>query len=601
MKLWHVLPRLSFVALLLSATLTFAQNPQELQLAERLMRAGNFETALRVFERHYDAGIYTPKVVNGISSCLRELGQYDKWVEFLKEVTRRSPDVYSYRIELGEALYFNKQQDSAFAVWRDVYQTERPDIMRYRLVAQAMANLRLMDDAADVYLAALERIPNQLTLHFDLANLYRIQLEYEKAVDHYMVYFERFDKQRSYVRSLILNMARDDEATRRIIERLEEKEVEGNPDMMELLANLYMRKKSYARAFELYRTIEGYSEPGAFAYMKRFAVEAARDDEWPYAIRAYDYMLQNSEDRPAEILFRMAEATYNYGRAQSDSLPQQASQNVNRALALLVEIDARGNYGRAARELSGDIYLDYFEDLDKALELYRSLKPEKMRGAQADRLKIKTAEVMLLKNDLQAAEDLYKAVEDQRYQSLANFRMAELRLYRGQVEPAKEAFNAVLAAAGMQDSLANNALEQIFFIDNFAADSAAFRKFVEAELQQRQKQYGRAAKTFEEVAGGSGSLALEAAWRAAELYRRLDEQDKAIELLASSLERFTDADGIDKITFLLAGILEEKGDYERALTLYREIIINYPSGFYNEDARLRARQITEKIQNTVTP
>jgi len=182
MKYYPVLRRISFLTFfILLGVAAFAQQRNEIKLAENLLRSRNYEGALIIFQKYYKQGNSTSKVVNGISSCLKELGQKEDWITFLKDVTNKVPKIFNYSIELGRAYFLNDQPNSAIHIWKQVYTFDPPHLMRHRMVAQAMTSFRLFDEAIEVYTRALNLIPEQDGIHRDIATLYKAQLNYEKV------------------------------------------------------------------------------------------------------------------------------------------------------------------------------------------------------------------------------------------------------------------------------------------------------------------------------------------------------------------------------------------------------------------------------------
>ena len=109
--------KISFLIILISIISTgLTQNSSEIQLAENLLRARNYEAALRLFKRNYDKGDLSDRVIRGMTSCFTEMGQNKDLIIYLKEVTKKVPDIFSYSIDLSEICKSRKilvtQRDS---------------------------------------------------------------------------------------------------------------------------------------------------------------------------------------------------------------------------------------------------------------------------------------------------------------------------------------------------------------------------------------------------------------------------------------------------------------------------------------------------------
>lgn len=603
MKYYRVLYPIKIFIFLFGIYLSgFAQQGNELKLAENLLRARNYKSALLHFQNAYKNGDSSNRVVNGLSTCLRELAQNDQLILLLNEITRKYPENYSYSIQLGEAYFLNDQPDSALLVWENVYMHDPPDLMRHRLVAQAMTRYRLFDEAISVYKRALKLIPNQEIIHLDIATLYKAQLNYEQASQHYLQYYKMFKNQQNYVRSQLINMAKDEDAADRIIISILDFNDDNDPDLNELLANLYMRKKDYAKAFEIVVEIEKKMKNDNLVYLNRFASEAARDNAYNYVIKAYEYALTRVKTNlsPA-VKFNLAQAYYLSAlELNKQNNIEESGDQVKKALNILSEL-VQGNTVEKYRalELSADIYKDQFNDLDGALQNYEKIKFNRIGSNEADQVRLKIANVYLLKNNLADAENYYRKVKTKKFLSLAHYNLAELLFFTSRFSKAKQSFESLITQVGMKDTLANNALERNFQIEQFLGDSIHFSKFSQASLLKRQQKYSEAAKKFGELYFSENVTSFASGMEAVTLYNRLKKMDEANQILEDMIKTYPDEDNSDYAYFLLANNYKNADKLQDALTMYQEILIRFPTSFYIEEARSRAREINSILQENV--
>jgi tetratricopeptide (TPR) repeat protein len=604
MRYYHVsLPIKFFLACLTLLSAVYAQqNNPEIRLAENLLRSQNYESALIIFQKHYKAGSKSVNVINGINRCLEELNLNEERLSFLNDVTVKLPSAFNYNVDLGVAYFMNNQLSKAMDTWQQVLNHQPPEIMRYRLVGQAMIRVRLLEEAIDVYKRAMIKIKGQETLNLEIANLYRIQLDYEKATDHYLHYFLSYKNQGNYVRSMLINMAADKETTDKIIKRIEISPAKTNPDIREILANLYMRNKDYAHALKIILSIEENAAKKQFNYLNNFALEAEKDKEYSYAILAYDNLIKlSSGQESAEAEYKLANAHFGLGLELNKSNEKVKSEtNVNQALLILNKIMENNLSAKfKAAELSGDIYKEYYNDLDKALEKYNQAALPGTNAVSYDRLRLKIAEIHILKNDLQNAVNQFKNVRSNVYKNFADYNLAEINYFRAQFSNAKKDYQNLIMKVGMKDTLANNAMDRIFEIDLFSQDSLNYAKYARAALLKRQNKFSEAAKNFSGLYHNTNITSFSSALKAVELYNQLDKIIESNIILEELIEKYEDEDQIDYVYFLLAANYQKSGNYGSALTLYQEILIRFPSSFYVEEARNNAREINNLLKENL--
>jgi tetratricopeptide (TPR) repeat protein len=596
----------SLIILLLLSGPGFSQklNPREIKLAESMQRSGNYEAALLIFQRHYKGGNNSPKVINGISRSLQGLNKFPEMIAFLKKAVKNHPQNFNYQIDLGKAYFLNKEEGLAYQAWQKVYQVEPPNLMRYRLTAQAMTNLRLFDEAIEVYKQIIKKLPNQDAVHLNIGTLYKYQLNYEKATEHYITYFRKFKKQQNYVRSMLISMAKDDDASDRIISALVLLNDNNDPDINELLANLYIRKKDYAQAFEIILEIEKKSPVGTFAYLERFAREAKKDNAFPYMIKAYEYILKNSK-KPiiANIEFKLAMAYREEGKALfKNHRFTVADKSIKKALSILKRLyDFNTHEKQRAAESIADIYKTHFGDFDQANTYYNKIQLDKIGLNNADRVRLKMAEIALLKNDLTGARKIYSQIKSKKYLSLAAYKQAEILYFSGQFSKAKTAYNKLLSAIGMRDSLSNNTLGRTFEIDEFAGDSLTFADYSHAALLKKQQKYSEAAKQFNEIYSAKNNLSLRAGMQAVKLLLKLEKDLEAKTLLENIIMEFPEEQETGEAYFILATNYRKTGNLDKALALFQDLLVRFPTSFYTERARENARAINTRLQEKATP
>ncbi len=604
MKYYPVLRQIKIVLFLfLILSPCFAQQSAiELKLAEQFTRTGDYESALQLYKKRYSGGDKSVKIINGLNQCLRELNYIDERISLLQEATILFPKSYNYQIDLGTSYHINEQFRLAMETWEKVYSFEPADVLRYRRVAQAMTNARLLNEAIEVYKEGLVKVKNQQTLNLDIGNLYRVQLDYENATFYLLEYYRKFKKRGGHVRSQLINMAKDDNAADRIISAIEDFNKENDPDLKELLSNLYIRKKDYDNALKIILEIDGTAKNNNFVYLDRFAKEADKDKAYNYVIKAYEYILSHNPAKSIpNIEIKLADAYYQLGIRQFKSGRQnRANKSVKKAQTLLQNlIEKKTAQKYLAAELLGDIQKTHFNDLDSSLSYYKQIKISAISKSNADRIYFKIADIHILKNQLNSALEQYKMVSSKNYKFNASFNIAELDYYNGQFSMAKEKYITLLSQIGMKDTLANNVMDRIFEIDVFSSDSSAYAEYTRANLFKRQKKYSEAAGKFQEIFNTRSITSYYAGINAAQIYIQLNKEVEAKTLLLQLIENYPDEEQIDHVYFLLANSYRKEKDLSNALTLYEEILVRFPTSLYSESARSYARQISAQIKENL--
>jgi len=418
MKFFRNFLPISLLIVVLVVTVQAVQPKQDsrLRVARALERAGQYENALGIYRQLFDEGRVSTQVINGLKNCFQNLHQYQAMIRFFTKLTQKFPRDISYKVYLAGAYYLNNEKERAFTIWESVYQSRPYNIYKYRLVAGAMAELRLLDQAIGVYRQALKQLPKQKSLYRDIAYLYRAQLNYEQAVRYYLLFYQHYRNQKYYVRSQLLSMTKDKEATGRIIKALAAFSGEKGSDvfLQELHGELLMRLKDYAAALDIYRRL--HKQNPQANYLERFAVQAAANRAYAYALKAYDEILKDKPGRTYRRRIQLARARTYFQYAQGliqKHREAEAGIKVKEAQKILKNLTAE-KFGEAvyyqALELRGDIAFKYYADADGALALYKQLLKFKLKGQTPDRLRFKIARALLRKNELSQARSYLKKI-----------------------------------------------------------------------------------------------------------------------------------------------------------------------------------------------
>ncbi len=562
----------------------------DIEYAQRLEHAKEFERALSIYSRLYKQGKNNFDVTGGIVRCYYGLQRYPDLIVFLKKLIKQYPQRYNYKIDLGRAYYMNNQKDLALQTWNEVIKSSPPDVMKYRFTASAMAQLHLFDEAIGIYKEALGLFKGQETMYRDIAMLYRAQLNYAKAAEYLLKYYNHFKKSYNDVYMQVMYIISDKEAIPPVIAEFEKYLAEHNDKKLsELLGGLYLRDDNIEKAFAVYENL--YKQDKNINHLLNFSREAELKSEYHYAIKAYNQILSAKPPEQISLNTKLSLARDYFYLAKQDN----NNEYIDQALKLLQELSANNKYRHykvRALELRGDIYLHYFNDLDKAIEAYNSILKIENNKQTKERILLKLADVYFLKNDIDKSEEIYSRVTGKQNLAYALYQKGNLYYYRGKFGRAGKLYNQALSRAGSRDSISNNILEKIMLLDQFSKDSTSLAKFSTAQRLEKQGHKSQAAEKYYNLFLEGREIGALAGVKSARLMKQIGKTDEAIKLLRIFTEKYPNADNSDEAWFLLGQYESELKKYNQALTAYQKILDEYPSSFYLERAREKARAIT---------
>ena len=599
MKLFRTLLICSFLFILHSVV--FAQSANDLKLATALEKSGRYDEALNIYSKLFSINRPNIQVINGINTCLKNLHRYEDLIKFYRDLLDAFPQQYTYQVELGKAYYLNGNEKAAFENWREVYQNQPDNIMAYRLVALAYIDFRLIDQAIEVYQKIINKFDNQYTLYRDIASLYRAQLDYPNAVTNFLMYYKYSKNQSSYIQSQLIAMSKDDEAVQKIIIAIQDfMNHEFSDDMIqEFLATMYVKNKEYDKAFDIYKSLQdNKNDPGSLI---TYADLVEKNKVYDYAVRAYETVIKKypSDRRINQFELDLARNRY-YLAMQQVKIGKivDAENNIHKSIAALDELSKTDQiiFQIRSLELKGDIYITYYQDLDQAIDIYKQILTKNTNSDFVDNIKLKLGDAFVIKNKLDEARNYYNDVRGRKFRNLSLYNIAELDYYTGQFSMAANKYQKLLSSISARDSLTNNILDRTVLLSQFASDSLDLGDYAQAEFLERRLKKSEAAEKFLEIFKKHNKLSFKAGINAGNLYLQLGKYLESESLFTGLIQNYSDKEGLDLVYYRLGELYFQQKMYKKSLENFQQILLQYPSSFYLEDARDKARALSELIK-----
>jgi predicted Zn-dependent protease len=567
-------------------------------MANALEKSQQYDDALKLYKKIYQNNKNNLTVITGIKKCYIGLQNYPGLVNFLEDAVKTQPKNGPLIIDLGEAYFLNGQQEKSFAIWNAHLQRNINNPATYRLVALAMTRQRLFDQAINVYINAISQIKGQETLHVDIANLYRAQLNYEKASEHLLLYYLARPKQIAYIQRQLLSISDKGQDITPVVTAINGF-LDQHPDqteIREIVAGLYMTDNRYDLAFNHYKNLETRESSGG--YILKYAMESFKNSAYENAINGYEYLLQSY---PASPL--VGQARYDLARsyaafAETIEPGEKSAQSMQKAVAVFEDIISSQKNSRfvinSYIEL-GNLYFDYYFDLDNAIFYYQQLLKRTSKGKKHDKIVIRLGDAYLTKNESKKAFKVYNLATHEAHRFAADFKIAELHYYNGDFRGAEKQLKNLQTKMKSNDPLMNDILSRQNLIKVFSEDSTSLIRFAEAELFEFQKKEARAAQAYEQLSRESNQLRSLSGRRAAKLYMHLGKFEESKSILLMLKKDLPEDNDIDEIIFFLAECEQNLNNLSDALNLYHELLTNHPGSLYQQTAREKARILSSKI------
>lgn len=176
-----------FLIFLIGAALSavHAQSVDEvnkLRIAEALVQAGEYEKAVDFYKQLYQMAPDNFVYFDGLRRSYMNLKMYEDAETLIWNRIRSDPKNVVLFCELGDAYYKNGQRDSSMIIWNDALTIDSANPNTYRAVANVMVDNRMFDDAIQVYRKAEASTDSKFVFVPEIARLYFLNMNYRQCL-----------------------------------------------------------------------------------------------------------------------------------------------------------------------------------------------------------------------------------------------------------------------------------------------------------------------------------------------------------------------------------------------------------------------------------
>ena len=610
-----------FFAIVTLSTITVSSSAQQvdvvarLRLAQSFEQAGEWDRAATLYESLLETQPENFVVLEGLRRAYAELKQYDKAVDLVRRQLFGKPADENLLTILGGLYDLAGEPQVADSIWHVVIRKDAKNPNLYRLIAAQLIEHRQYDKAIALYLEGREATKNQALYMEELASLYGALHQFESATHEFVKILRTNPQQVTYIESRLSSFTGQEEGRLAAL-NVFTAEVARFPDEVPLhsvLGWLCMEGKHFDAALDQYRIIDRLTKANGFEIFQ-FAQRAAQEHANQAAAKAFREVVEGKA--PQNILVY---ARFGYARAIEElsvgndtlaSVTGQAPPTVGRGTAVsetqptfqgaltLYEslINDQPNTEPAMQALYriGTIRFNRFFDLNGALAAFDRIRTMPFSSNLVYEATLSMAEVQTARNDLGRAREEYlrvvKGSPDQ-YRDRILFRLAELDYFEGQFDSATVLLQRISSNAA--NDLTNDALQLLYFVqENKGAGQAALTEFAAADLLVRQRKYSEALAHFQSVAlhYPGTSLVDDATMRSGEMNLLLNRVEDALVVFRKVAIDMPTSILRDQAQMRIGEVYENRlKNKQKAIEAYEEILANFPTSLFVEEARKRIR------------
>lgn len=598
----------------LSPSILFAQNREEIQIANEYVLKGEKEKALKVYEDLAKNFVNIPLIHNDYLNLMLDLGKYKDAEDYVEKIIRKVDNRVNYQLDLGLVYIKAGEISKAEKQFKSIIKANAGDIYRIKSISDYLAAHRLTDYAVMAMQEARQVHANNSLFTLELANLYRLQGNRDAMVEEYLNYVTQTPGNISYVKNLLQILLTKPEEME-ALERLLYDKVQRSPDSevySDLLIWVNLQQKNFYGAFIQSR-----------AYDKRFKKETSKtleiaqialsNEDFENADRGFSYVIKEYNNTDNYLPARLGQI-----RAREAKVKKSYPVKKDSVLYLIgeyqsfVESYPENTNSYEAILNQAQLYAYQLDEKDAAIgKLNELIENPRVAPYIKAKSKLELGDIYMLKEEPWESTLLYSQVErTQRETPIgyeAKLRNAKLSYYKGDFALAQEHLDILKEATTRE--IANDAMDlSIRIKENTSFDSTgtALKEYAAIELLLYQNKVDSALSRMTNLKNGivkvkddvemstifNAAILDDVYWLEANIRLKRGEYDEAYGLLQKIVEEHGDDILADDAYFTQGDIMENyKHDKDKAMEIYREFLNKFPGSVYAAEARKRYRQL----------
>ena len=569
---------------------------QSEQLARNFFDQGEYEKALKIYERLYKENPANIVFFNGVVAAYQQMEEFDEAEKMLVEKLNTTANNPSLLIDIGHNYELQNNTEGAERFYEEALQSiaGRPNYAY--AIARSFEQYNLLEYAAKAYELAMNLNADR-NYNLQLARIYGEQGKIEQMFSNYLDLIENDMKFYGLAnREFNRYITEDSQAEANVILRkLLLKRLQENPALLynEMLSWLFVQQKDFDKAFAQERAIFKRGE-NTLQGILNLAVLAKEAKAYEAAQEIISYAIEESPSRT----FNLQARHFLLNLKLETARPEDYSTIESEFKSLLEEF----GYIKETLNLQID-YANFMafkmqkrEEAVALLKQVAEITPSKFDLAQ---VKMALADILVVQEKFNEAliyySQIQNLVKNDEIAQNARFKVAKTSYYKGDFK--WDSTQLDILKTSTSQLIANDAMELSLLIsDNSLEDSTqiALKEFARADLLAFQKRNIQAIQALDSIIMNHKGEKIEdeALLSQARLYEEEEDFKSAETNYLQIIDSFGEDILADNAHYFLAELYANQlDDPEKAKTYYEQIIFNFADSIYFVEARKKFRML----------
>lgn len=550
-----MLQKIVFFILVLSSFWVSAQNEQ---LAFNYIDAGEYEKAVTILEDVYSKNkhLYLDKLLY----CYQQLQQYEKAIKFINELKPNNNNP-TLLVEEGYIFQLQKKQSEADKKYQEALNEIDKNANFAYTLGSVFERKVLLEWALKAYEKGQKLNPN---LNFDYqtamiqGQLGNLEVMLNKLLDYgfntpdgtpmvqnQLTRYLMDDAEGSFASSIRKNL---------LLRTQKSQDVYWN----QFLSWFFVYQKEYGKAFVQEKAVYKRN-PESFYNIVILGSMAMEEKQFEDAKLILEFVLENTQDVELQM-----KAHHFLISMEMESSTSKEYLTIDLKLQELLKKYGISTYSLDLQILSARFKTFYLNQSKLGIELLQNALKLPLNQREQAEVKMELANIMVYDEKFNQAILYYAQVEDNLKNDVlaheASLKLAKANFYKKDFDWTLQQVKVLKQSPSLL--IANDAVEMFLLIqDNSAEDSlrVALQSYATADLK---------------------------------LYQ--NKKEEALQLFLAILEKHKGESIEEGTLFKVGKIYEEKGDFNKALIYYQNILDNHKDGIYKDEALYFSAEIYRK-------
>jgi predicted Zn-dependent protease len=588
------------VLLTVISSFCIAQTNMDDALAFQYYQQGQYQEASVLLEKIFNKTKNEAYFDMYLTSLLK-LKKFDDAEKVVKKLAKENPKNLTYIIGLARIYQEGGQPDAATKKYAEVLSNLPADEFKIRDVANRFYGFQAYDLAISTFIEGRKVLKNDKLFTYELLSIYRFKKDKNMLVQEYLAALPTTPELLLQAQSVIATVF-EEKSDYNILQTALLKKIQKEPEVevyTKFLIWQYLQQQEYEMALrQLIAQDKRIKDDGFILYNS--ANTFLENKAYSTAIKAFEYLVSKGKDQPYFLQAKVEMINAKYQLVVSGQFDKtRIAELATEYNALLEEYGTNARTVFALRRWA-NLQAFYLNDLPKAEKALESaLLIPGLNAADIGQIKLDLGDIYILTDQPWEAfliyEQVAKQFEAQVIGNEAHYRSAKLSFYQGNFPYAKS--QADVLKASTTQLIANDALNLSLIIsDNLQTplDSNALKMYADAEMLEFRKQTPAALKKLDSIniAYPNNTLADDILMSKSKIFVKTGEINKAISALKEIIENFSSSIWNDDALFTLGELYEKNvKDLEQAKTFYQKLINDHPGSMFSAEARKRFRTL----------